>query len=96
MEAPLNDMMMVKRLREGHRTAVSRASAGNLSFVCELPADAPEAHVYVVKVLDVHPALGKVAGRRLMATLGIDQFAHISDLSAETKIALLLACGEQQ
>jgi hypothetical protein len=96
MEAPLNDMMMVKRLREGHRTAGLRASAGNLSFVCELPADAPEAHVYVVKVLDVHPALGKVAGRRLMATLGIDQFAHISDLSAETKIALLLACGEQQ
>jgi len=96
MEAPLNDMMMVKRLREGHRTAVLRASAGNLSFVCELPADAPEAHVYVVKVLDVHPALGKVAGRRLMEALGIDQFAHISDLSAETKTALLLACGEQQ
>lgn len=96
MEAPLNDLMLVTRLREGHRNAVASSAAGNLSHVCSLPVDAPEAHVYVVKVLDVHPALGKVAGRRLMETLGIDQFAHVSDLSTDTKDALLSACGEKQ
>ena len=95
MEAPLNDLELVTRLREGHRSAVASSAAGNLSHVFSLPDDAPEAHVYVVKVLDVHPALGKVAGRRLMGTLGIDQFAHVSDLSADTRVALLLSCGEQ-
>ncbi len=95
MEVPLNDSMLVTRLRDGHRKAVASSASGNLSYVCSLPGDAPEAHVYVVKVLDVHPALGKVAGRRLMDTLGIDQFAHMSDLSADIKAALLLACGEK-
>jgi hypothetical protein len=95
MEAPLNDMMLVKSLRQGHQAAVAHAAAGNLSLVCALPDDAPETHVYVVKVLDVHPALGKVPGRRLMATLGIGQFARMSDLTSELKASVLVACGEK-
>ena len=38
-------------------------------------------HAYLVKVLDVHPCLGKVAGRRLLDELGI---AHQTRLSALT------------
>jgi hypothetical protein len=95
MEAAFNDMMLVKSLRHGHHVAVAHAAAGNLSLVFSLPDDAPEKHVYVVKVLDVHPTLGKVAGRRLMATLGIGQLARLSDLTSDLKASVLVACGEK-
>ncbi len=36
--------------------------------------------LYAVKVLDVHPALGKVAGRRLLISVGAHQFSTLASL----------------
>lgn len=36
---------------------------------------------YIVKVLDVHPCLGKVAGRRLLDELGIAHNSHLGGLT---------------
>lgn len=57
--------------------AVSSASGhiGDVLRRTDLP------YPYIVKVLDVHPCLGKVAGRRLLDELGI---AHQTRLSALT------------
>jgi len=48
-----------------------------------------------VKLLDVHPALGKVVGRRLMDTLGLPPFITVAQLSSSQHAAILSACGEQ-
>jgi hypothetical protein len=94
MEAQFNDLTTVKLLRSGHRTAVQNSAEGNLTTVFALPSESPEAHVYVVKILDVYPTLGKVSGRRLMSELGIESFARVADLTAQNKAAILSACGE--
>ncbi len=39
--------------------------------------------LYVVKVFDVHPALGKVVGRRLLASVGANQFTTLGSLDDE-------------
>lgn len=44
---------------------------------------------YVVKLLDVTPGLGKVAGRRLLASLGIDELMRVAELSEAQRAALL-------
>ena len=36
--------------------------------------------LYAVKVLDVHPVLGKVAGRRLLISVGAHQFSTLASL----------------
>jgi hypothetical protein len=51
--------------------------------------------VYLVKLLDVHPALGKVVGRRLMDTLALPSFVTVSQLDSTQQKAILTACGEQ-
>ena len=48
-----------------------------------------EAQVYVVKLLDVSPRLGKVAGRRLMAELGIASLARVHELTDDQRRALI-------
>lgn len=46
----------------------------------------------LVKVLDVHPCLGKVAGRRLMDELGIDQSVRVGDLDERAAAGVENAC----
>lgn len=93
MDSRTRDLATVEQWRNTRIEAVSSAAAGQLAAV--LSHSTPEQGlVYVVKLLDVHPKLGKVSGRRLMANLGIDAFARVADLTTHQKEALLRECGE--
>lgn len=43
----------------------------------------------LVKVLEVHPSLGKVAARRLVAELGLDERTALSEVRPEQWSALV-------
>ncbi len=94
MEASVRDLEVVAQLRTARRTSVNLATSGHLNAVFLMSPHSDESQVYLVKLLDVYPGLGKVAGRRLMADLGIGQFTRVSDLTAEQRIAILQGCGE--
>ncbi len=96
MEADVRDLEVVAQLRAARRTSAVLASSGRLGDLFGLPADSDECQVYLVKLLDVYPGLGKVAGRRLMADLGIGQFTRVADLSGEQRVAVLHGCGESR
>jgi hypothetical protein len=94
MEPRAADLEIIETLRSARVKAVQSSSNGRLAPVLMSKDDA-ERFVYVVKLLDVHPALGKVAGRRLLDSLGLNHFSRIGDLSADNVQAMLSACGEQ-
>ncbi len=91
MESTNKDLELVARLRTARVAAVLESSKGNVASVLEAPDDSCEAQVYVVKLLDVSPNLGKVAGRRLMAELGIAALARVKDLTSTERGALIEA-----
>ena len=93
MDTRTRDLATVARLRNARVEAVHEAQRGHLARILRDPT--PEQRfVYVVKLLDVHPRLGKVSGRRLMATLGIVPFARVSDLTENQITQLLRECGD--
>jgi hypothetical protein len=89
MESTNTDMEVVAQLRNARVAAVLESSKGNVASVLEAPHDSYEAQVYVVKLLDVSPRLGKVAGRRLMAELGIAALARVHELTVDQRQALI-------
>ena len=89
MESTNTDMEVVAQLRTARVAAVLESSRGNVSSVLEAPNDSYEAQVYVVKLLDVAPRLGKVAGRRLMAELGIGPLSRVHELTEAQRCALI-------
>ena len=89
MESTNTDMEVVTQLRASRVAAVLESSRGNVSSVLNASSDSYEAQVYVVKLLDVSPRLGKVAGRRLMAELGIEPLARVRDLTDSQRTALI-------
>ena len=89
MESTYTDMEVVAQLRTARVAAVLESSRGNVSSVLEAPHDSYEAQVYVVKLLDVSPRLGKVAGRRLMAELGIGPLSRVHELTEAQRCALI-------
>lgn len=94
MEMRAGDLEWVSSVRSAREKAVARSSEGQLSVILHsAPSDLAQ-QVYVVKLLDVHPRLGKVAGRRLLDDMGISHFARVSDLTASQIISILQACGE--
>jgi len=82
-------MEIVAQLRTSRVAAVSESSKGNVSSVLGGSPTSYEAQVYVVKLLDVSPRLGKVAGRRLMAELGIAALARVHELTVDQRRALI-------
>lgn len=94
MEASVRDRDVVTNLRAARRRAVDLASTGQLEKLFINGTDSLEAQVYLVKLLDVYPGLGKVAGRRLMSEMGLSQFVRVADLTATHRAELLRACGE--
>ncbi|MEY3290444.1 MAG: hypothetical protein RLY19_535 [Actinomycetota bacterium] len=94
MEASVRDLEVVAQLRAARRASVNFATSGKLRSLFLFPSDSDECQVYLVKLLDVYPGLGKVAGRRLMADLGIGQFTRVADLSDAQRTAVLQGCGE--
>ncbi len=93
MDSRTRDLATVAQWRNARVRAVEEAASGRLSAVISDPTP-EQGFVYVVKLLDVHPRLGKVAGRRLMAQLGIEPFARVSELSSDQLAALVRECGE--
>lgn len=96
MESTVSDFEMVKSLRNARVNAVEKAQKGQLAEVLSVDAESFEAQTYVVKLLDVHPALGKVAGRRLLADLGVVPFTRVGQLTIEQCHGILVAVGEAQ
>ncbi len=93
MEPRAADLELVETLRSARAGAVKSSAAGNIAHVLSSAREADQ-FVYVVKLLDVHPTLGKVAGRRLLDSLGHTHFSRVSDLSASDVQVILAACGE--
>ena len=89
MESTNKDLEVVAQLRKARLGAVLESSKGSVASVLEAPHDSFEAQVYVVKLLDVTPSLGKVAGRRLMAELGIAALSRVKDLTTAQRGALI-------
>lgn len=56
------------------------------------PGDPAGGSTYVVKILDVAPGLGKVAGRRLLASLGVSPFATVADLDDVVRRSIIEVC----
>lgn len=94
MESTVSDFEMVKNLRNARIAAVHKAQSAHVRDVLNTSDDSFDAQVYVVKLLDVHPALGKVAGRRLMSALHVAPFARVRDLLPQQREAILHATGE--
>ena len=93
METRTNDLETVSQLRSARVAAVSRSRGGDVESVLFSDQSSLEAQVYVVKLLDVYPALGKVAGRRLMAELGLAPLARVADLSTQQLSMLRTSIG---
>ena len=89
MESTNTDMEVVAQLRTARVSAVLESSKGNVASVLESPLGSYEAQVYVVKILDVSPRLGKVAGRRLMADLSIAPLSRVHELTEVQRRALI-------
>ena len=89
MESTNTDMEVVAQLRTARVSAVLESSRGNVVPVLESPLGSYEAQVYVVKILDVSPRLGKVAGRRLMADLSIAPLSRVHELTEVQRRALI-------
>ena len=94
MESTVSDFEMVRNLRNARIAAVQKTQSTRLREVLESSADSLESQVYVVKLLDVHPALGKVAGRRLLSVLHVAPFARVGELLPQQRDSILHAVGE--
>jgi len=95
MESTIRDVQRVAEIRARRIQAVQFSSSAKLAEVFSSSSAGLYDAVYLVKLLDVHPALGKVVGRRLMDTLGLPPFATVAQLSSAQYAAILSACGEQ-
>jgi hypothetical protein len=95
MESTIRDVQRVAEIRASRVQAVQLSSQAKLAEVFASPSNDHYGAVYLVKLLDVHPALGKVVGRRLMDTLGLPSFATVSQIGSAEQAAILVACGER-
>lgn len=93
MESRVRDLETISAMRKVREQALELSRAGDLASVL-LCADGLMKHIYVVKLLDVHPRLGKVVGRRLLDSLGVSHFDRVGDLGDATTAAILNAVGE--
>lgn len=93
MEDRVRDLELMSRVRTVRQAAIEESRTGRLSAVFSRSVG-DERFIYVVKLLDVHPQLGKVAGRKLLASLGVSSFQCVGDLSPELMHKILHAVGE--
>ena len=93
MEPRAADIEIIDAYRSARIAAVASSSGGNVAHILRSHAET-DRFVYVVKLLDVHPRLGKVAGRRLLDSLSLSHFARVGDLSEAQVNAILASCQE--
>ena len=87
MDTRARDLETIESARCARIALVESARIEPLDAV--LSATGPASRTYLVKVLDVVPGLGKVAGRRLMDSLGLDPFITVGELSPEQRSSVL-------
>ena len=90
MELGVRTLEHVQRLRSQITQAIAISSSAPIADLLSR-VDLP--HPYVVKALDVHPCLGKVAGRRLLDELGVSHRTRLGDLTDSQSGAITHRCG---
>lgn len=93
MEDRVRDLELMSQVRTVRQAAIEESRAGRLASVFSR-SEGDERFIYVVKLLDVHPQLGKVAGRKLLASLGVSSFDCVGDLSPVLMERILKSVGE--
>lgn len=83
------DLRRVSELRAARERAVNEASTGSVETLLEVAPDDDRGRTYVVKLLDVTPGVGKVAGRRLLASIGIHESSRVVDLDESQRARLV-------
>ena len=87
------DLRRVSELRAARERAVAEAASGLLASVLSLDGADDRSQTYVVKLLDVTPGVGKVAGRRLLGALGIEESVRAADLTEAQRSAIVEGCA---
>lgn len=90
MESRTRDLDTVTKFRSARISAVKCAQNGQLAELL-MSSDPFVQSVRVVKLLDVHPRFGKVAGRRLLNDLGVGHFTSIGQLTGNQVKAIIAA-----
>ncbi len=96
MEATTDDLEWVTSVRNARIAATERVqnSNGKLSVLLRECRNDPLARwTYLVALTDVHSCLGKVAGRRLIASLSLDPLIRVSELSDDNISDISKCCG---
>ncbi len=96
MNAATDDLTWVTAVRNARVAATSRMQGSHESLsvlLREFRADPLARWTYLVALTDVHHCLGKVAGRRLIASLSLDPLVRVGDLSDDNINALSKCCG---
>lgn len=75
------DFSTARRIRAGIDAAMEDSRAGNVADVLRAAPDDPRGAVYVVRLLECVPGIGKVVARRIAAEQGHDGMTRVSDLS---------------
>lgn len=96
MNTAADDLTWVTAVRNARMAATNRMQSSRepLSVVLrECRIDPLAQWTYLVSLTDVHRCLGKVAGRRLIASLSLDPLVRVGDLSDDNIDALSKCCG---
>ena len=96
MNVAADDLEWVTAVRNARVVAVSRVQQGDEDFgalLREFRNDSLARYAYLVALTDVHSCLGKVAGRRLIASLSLEPLIRVSELTDNNIDALSQCCG---
>jgi hypothetical protein len=95
MEQRDDDIAWVTSVRNWRVNSVRRVQLGDENFaevLTDIRAHEFARLTYVVTLTDVHGCLGKVAGRRLMASMALDPLIRAIDLSDDDIVRLSQCC----
>lgn len=89
METDAAVIQTVREVRSSIDATLERSRREHLGSVLCGPDGGP---AWVVKTLDVHPCMGKVAGRRVLRELGIEERTRLADLTQAQREQLSGRC----
>ncbi len=87
------DFTLARAMREGIERALAAAAGGRIDEVLLAPTADPRHGVYVIRLLEQVPGVGKVAARRVAAERGWDGMTRVVDLTPSEREALALEFG---
>ena len=86
--SPSPDFTLARAMREGIEQALDDAARGCIDEVLRAPEGDPRHGVYVIRLVEQVPGIGKVAARRFAADRGWDGMTRVADLSSATRVGL--------